>query len=60
MNNAGFGIPAKPLDECTSEEVNKVIGICLIAVTNCMIEEIKIMKENAEHLNNEQENRAGI
>ena len=39
MNNAGFGIPAKPLDECTSEEVNKVIGICLIAVTNCMIEE---------------------
>lgn len=46
MNNAGFGIPAKPLDECTSEEVNKVIGICLIAVTNCMIEEIKIMKEN--------------
>ena len=44
MNNAGFGIPAKPLDECTSEEVNKVIGICLIAVTNCMIEEIK--KEN--------------
>ena len=26
MNNAGFGIPAKPLDECTSEEVNKVIG----------------------------------
>ena len=46
MNNAGFGIPAKPLDECTSEEVNNVIGICLIAVTNCMIEEIKIMKEN--------------
>ena len=41
MNNAGFGIPAKPLDECTSEEVNKVIGICLIAVTNCMIEEIR-------------------
>ena len=39
MNNAGFGIPAKPLDECTSEEVNKVIGICLIAVTNCMIED---------------------
>ena len=36
MNNAGFGIPAKPLDECTSEEVNKVIGICLIAVTNCI------------------------
>ena len=24
----------------------RTIGICLIAVTNCMIEEIKIMKEN--------------
>lgn len=45
MNNAGFGIPAKPPDEFTSDEVNKVIGICLIAVTNCMIEEVKIMKE---------------
>lgn len=44
INNAGFGIPAKPLDEVTSEEVNKVIGICLIAVANCMIEEVKMMK----------------
>ena len=45
MNNAGFGIPAKPLDECTTEDVNRVIGICLIAVANCMIEEVKMMKE---------------
>lgn len=43
-NNAGFGIPAKPLDEVTTEEVNKVIGICLTAVVNCMIEEVKMMK----------------
>ena len=45
MNNAGFGIPMKPLAEATSEEVRKVIGICEIAVINCMIEEIKIMKK---------------
>lgn len=45
MNNAGFGIPAKPLDETTNDEINRVIGICLIAVANCMIEELKIMKE---------------
>lgn len=46
MNNAGFGIPAKPLHEVTDEELNKCIGICLIALSRCMIEEIKMMLEN--------------
>lgn len=45
MNNAGFGIPAKPLHEVTDEELNKCIGICLIALTRCMIEEVKMMLE---------------
>lgn len=45
VNNAGFGIPMKPLDETTDDELSRCIGICLIAVTRCMIQEIKIMTE---------------
>ncbi|MFT9457456.1 MAG: SDR family oxidoreductase [Liquorilactobacillus hordei] len=45
MNNAGFGLPVKPLAEVTPDELRKVYGICLIALTDCMIEELKIMSK---------------
>lgn len=46
LNNAGFGIPAKPFGEVTEEEIEKLLGINVKSYMQCIIHEIHMMKEN--------------
>lgn len=46
FNNAGTGILAKPFDEVTEEEMDKLWELDVKAYMLCMQAEIKLMKEN--------------
>ncbi|MGB4779895.1 SDR family NAD(P)-dependent oxidoreductase [Microbacterium sp.] len=44
VNNAGFGILAKPFGEVSAREIDQLLGINVRAHMLCMVEELRIMR----------------